>query len=78
VPPRRGFDDYHAITLAAIHKVMAFLLEHTPVAAGMHVVIAGRADPPLPVPRLRAPVKRARAVLPLDGGGRFFCRRKWF
>jgi LuxR family maltose regulon positive regulatory protein len=44
-------DDYHLITAQPIHDALAFLLDHMP--ANMHVVIATRADPPLPVARLR-------------------------
>ncbi len=45
-------DDYHCINTPAIHDALAFLLAHTPPC--LHVVIATRADPPLPIPRLRA------------------------
>ncbi len=45
-------DDYHAIEAAEIHDQMAFLLEHLPRSA--HVVITTRADPPIPLARLRA------------------------
>jgi LuxR family maltose regulon positive regulatory protein len=45
-------DDYHVIRLAEIHEAMSFLLDHLPPA--LHLVIASRADPPLPLPRLRA------------------------
>lgn len=45
-------DDYHVIENAAIHDGMAFLIENMPPR--MHVVIASRADPPLPLARLRA------------------------
>jgi LuxR family maltose regulon positive regulatory protein len=44
-------DDYHAITLQAIHEALAFLLNRMP--AHMHVMITTRADPPLPLARLR-------------------------
>jgi LuxR family maltose regulon positive regulatory protein len=44
-------DDYHAISTPAIHKALTFLLENMPPQ--MHLVLATRADPPLPVPRLR-------------------------
>jgi LuxR family transcriptional regulator, maltose regulon positive regulatory protein len=44
-------DDYHVIESAEVHEGMAFLLEHLP--AQVHLVIAGRADPPLPLARLR-------------------------
>jgi LuxR family maltose regulon positive regulatory protein len=45
-------DDYHLISDPAIHEGIAFLLEHLPPQ--MHVVISTRADPPLPIHRLRA------------------------
>jgi LuxR family maltose regulon positive regulatory protein len=44
-------DDYHVIEDPAIHHALIFLLEHLP--AQMHLVIAARADPPLPLARLR-------------------------
>ena len=46
------FDDYHAITDASIHASVVFLLSHLPPR--LHLVIATRADPPLPLARLRA------------------------
>ncbi|MBN1402667.1 MAG: LuxR family transcriptional regulator [Anaerolineae bacterium] len=45
-------DDYHLIHTLAIHEMLRFLLEHQP--AQMHLVIASREDPPLPLARLRA------------------------
>ncbi len=45
-------DDYHVIESQAVHDAVAFLLDHLPPA--MHLIIASRADPPLPLPRLRA------------------------
>jgi LuxR family maltose regulon positive regulatory protein len=45
-------DDYHVIDSPPIHDGLAFLLGHLPPR--LHVVISGRADPPLPVARLRA------------------------
>ncbi len=45
-------DDYHWITSAKIHTALTFLLDHQP--SQMHLVIATRKDPPLPLPRLRA------------------------
>jgi ATP/maltotriose-dependent transcriptional regulator MalT len=45
-------DDYHAIEHPEIHGDVAFLVEHLPPQA--HLVIASRADPPLPLARLRA------------------------
>jgi LuxR family maltose regulon positive regulatory protein len=44
-------DDYHFVTAQAIHDILIFLLDHLP--AMMHLVVATRADPPLPVARLR-------------------------
>lgn len=44
-------DDYHVIEDATIHRALTFLLDHLP--AQMHLVIAARADPPLPLARLR-------------------------
>jgi LuxR family maltose regulon positive regulatory protein len=45
-------DDYHLIQSLAIHQQLAFFLEHQPPQ--MHLVIASREDPPLPMARLRA------------------------
>ena len=45
-------DDYHLIESVEIHEAMGFLLDHLPAQA--HLVIASRADPPLPLARLRA------------------------
>jgi len=45
-------DDYHLITAQPIHDALVFLLDHLP--AHMHLVIATRANPPLPLARLRA------------------------
>jgi LuxR family maltose regulon positive regulatory protein len=45
-------DDYHVIESRAIHESLAFLLERLP--PGMHVMVAGRGDPPLPLARMRA------------------------
>jgi LuxR family transcriptional regulator, maltose regulon positive regulatory protein len=45
-------DDYHVIDAREVQEEMAFLLDHLP--AGLHVVIASRADPALPLARWRA------------------------
>lgn len=45
-------DDYHVITIEALHQALAYLVEHAP--AHLHLVIATRADPTLPLSRLRA------------------------
>ena len=44
-------DDYHLIEARAIHEALTFIIEHLP--ARMHLVISTRADPPLPLARLR-------------------------
>jgi LuxR family transcriptional regulator, maltose regulon positive regulatory protein len=44
-------DDYHVIDARDVQDGMAFLLEHLPPQ--IHLVIAGRTDPPLPLARLR-------------------------
>src|SRR6185295_13807883 len=54
------FDDYHVIDaapnghppLGAVDQVLTFLVEHLP--SQLHLVIATREDPPLPLARLRA------------------------
>jgi LuxR family maltose regulon positive regulatory protein len=45
-------DDYHLIKTQSIHEALTFLLDHLPPQ--MHLIITTRADPPLPIPRLRA------------------------
>ncbi|MGH8939582.1 MAG: AAA family ATPase, partial [Actinomycetes bacterium] len=45
-------DDYHVIEAPEVQEGMAFLLDHVPPR--LHLVIAGRADPALPLARLRA------------------------
>jgi len=45
-------DDYHLIEGQPIHDALTFLLEHLPPQ--MHLAIASREDPPLPLARLRA------------------------
>jgi len=44
-------DDYHFITAQPVHDTLTFFLDHLP--GNMHLVIATRADPALPVARLR-------------------------
>jgi LuxR family maltose regulon positive regulatory protein len=44
-------DDYHLITAPAIHEALATLLEHPP--AQLHLYVATRSEPPLPLARLR-------------------------
>ena len=45
-------DDYHVIEAPPIHHALLFLLEHLPPQ--MHLILLTRADPPLPLSRLRA------------------------
>jgi LuxR family maltose regulon positive regulatory protein len=45
-------DDYHLIEAQSVHASLEFLVEHLP--PGLDLVVASRADPPLPLPRLRA------------------------
>ena len=57
VPPGEGeaalvLDDYHLIEAQPVHASLGFLLEHRP--PGLLLLLASRADPPLPLPRLRA------------------------
>ena len=44
-------DDYHVIAAPEVHEAMSFLLDHVPDQ--LHLMIATRADPPLPLARLR-------------------------
>ena len=45
-------DDYHLITSEQVHQSVTFLLEN--LSPNLHLVIASRTDPPLPIARLRA------------------------
>ncbi len=45
-------DDHHLLTEQAIHTTLTFLLEHLPPQ--LHLLLATRADPPLPLSLLRA------------------------
>jgi LuxR family maltose regulon positive regulatory protein len=61
-PPQEGdqtanslvlaLDDYHTITEPAIHEILASLIEHLP--QGLHLALAARADPRLPLAAWRA------------------------
>ena len=53
-------DDYHLIDAPPIHSALAFLLDHLPPQ--LHLVITTRADPPLPLTRLRATWAADRAA----------------
>jgi LuxR family maltose regulon positive regulatory protein len=45
-------DDYHVIDASDVHDALAFLLDHLP--GYLHLVMATRSDPPLPLARLRS------------------------
>src|SRR5215218_1415766 len=45
-------DDYHVIHSRLVHEATSFLLEHLP--ENVYLVISSRADPPLPLVKLRA------------------------
>jgi LuxR family transcriptional regulator, maltose regulon positive regulatory protein len=45
-------DDYHVIEATDVHDAVSFLVEHLPAHVG--IVISSRADPSLPLARLRA------------------------
>ncbi len=45
-------DDYHVITQPEVHHSLTYLVEHLPPQ--LHIILATRADPPLPLPLLRA------------------------
>jgi LuxR family maltose regulon positive regulatory protein len=54
-PDRRwilALDDYHAITAPEVHAAVSFLLDHLP--GQLHLLVATRSDPPLPLARLRS------------------------
>src|SRR2546427_4231042 len=45
-------DDYHLVTEQAIHPSLTYLVEHLPPQ--LHLILATRVDPPLPISLLRA------------------------
>ena len=45
-------DDYHLVEAPPVHESVAFLLDRLP--PGLRLVLSSRADPPLPLARLRA------------------------
>lgn len=45
-------DDYHVIESAEVHQSVDFLLDHLP--GQLHLAVATRSDPPLPLARLRS------------------------
>ena len=52
MPTLLVLDDYHTIEHQAIHTAMTFFIEQLPPR--VHLVIASRADPPLPLARMRS------------------------
>lgn len=46
------WDDYHVLTNAALHRALEFWIEHAP--RNFQLILTTRADPPLPLARLRA------------------------
>jgi LuxR family maltose regulon positive regulatory protein len=47
-----ALDDYHVIDSPDVHALLTFLVDHLPPHVSL--AVATRADPPLPLPRLRA------------------------
>jgi LuxR family maltose regulon positive regulatory protein len=45
-------DDYHLVQAPQVHASLGFLIDHLPPQ--LHLVLASRSDPPLPLARLRA------------------------
>ncbi len=45
-------DDYHTVSVPAVHEIFRFLLDNQPAA--IHIAIGTREDPPLPLARMRA------------------------
>lgn len=47
-----ALDDYHVIDTPEVHEGITFVLEHQP--SQLHLILATRSDPPLPLGQLRA------------------------
>jgi len=65
-------DDYHLISALPIHQQLTFLLDHQPPQ--LHLVMASREDPPLPLSRWRArgqmaEIRHADLRFTLDAAG---------
>ena len=45
-------DDVHVLSASDVHEALSFLLDHLP--RRLHLLMATRSDPPLPLPRLRS------------------------
>ncbi len=66
-------DDYHLIESKAVHSALAFLIDHVPEQ--LRLVLSTRADPPLPLARLRArgqlaELRTSDLRFTLEGSGR--------
>ena len=75
VPVVLVLDDYDRIHASAIHDLLSFLLLHAP--SSLHVVIAARGEPPLPLAYLRAhddlvEIDASHLRFDLDDARRFF------
>ena len=64
-------DDYHVIESPDVHEGIRYILEHQP--PHLHLIIATRVDPPLPLAQLRA---RGRLVEFRAGDLRFTAERR--
>src|SRR6266566_3428647 len=63
-------DDYHLIREQAIHESLQFMLDHLPPC--LHLLLASRADPQLPLARLRARGQVVEILEPLPEGQQRF------
>jgi LuxR family maltose regulon positive regulatory protein len=45
-------DDYHVITNQEVHEALSFLIDHVP--GHVHLILASRTEPPIPLAKLRA------------------------
>ncbi len=73
-------DDYHHVRSPAIHKSLAYFIEHEP--AQFHVMIVSRTDPPLPLALLRGrqqllEFRMADLRFTQDETTQFFNRAMW-
>jgi LuxR family maltose regulon positive regulatory protein len=57
-------DGYEQIDAPAVHQVVAHILDHPPPR--LHLFIAARAEPPLPLPRLRVRRQLLEVQLPQE------------
>lgn len=69
-------DDYHVIHTQAVHAGVLYLLEHLPER--LHLLISSRADPPLPLARMRvsgqlSELRAADLRFSAQESGQFLC-----